>query len=88
MRSNFDVSNVVRAFLRRMFDEQPELIKEFTQAVAHERRITGELLPMMAVEVHKNSASPVQCLQIGLIQGMALGVLLERDRQARMKLVQ
>lgn len=84
-RSQFDVTNVTEAYLQRKFDEQAALVAEFREAVIHCRPLAMHLLPMLAVEAHKAKATPVMCVQIGLMQGLALGVLMERDRLARLR---
>jgi hypothetical protein len=85
--AQFDISNVVRHFLNSSTPERRELMKEFREEVIRNpamRRFVSEV----GQEAMKNRATPVMTLGIGVLYGMALGVLLERDRTREKKRIQ
>ena len=85
MSLNYDLTNVIQSFLNNDNpSERAELVRFFGQEIRASRAgkiFTGQI----GIHCAEAQMSPVQLLQIGIMYGAVLGVLLEKDRQAREK---
>lgn len=77
----FDLEQVIKHYWHGANSERAELIKTFREAVTHGGPEFKLLLAEVAEEVYKNGLGPVQCLACAMMYGMAIGVLVERERR-------
>jgi hypothetical protein len=84
MKKHFDLTNVVAAFLAEQYPERAELVSELGAALRAHARPVQYLIAQVAHEsVSQPGCTPAMTIEIGLLYGLALGVLLERDRLDR-----
>lgn len=79
---DYDVSNVVKAFLNEQYPQRADLIKHFRQEI-NDTPACKALLAEVAQKAMEHQLGPVAVLGCGLMYGMALGVLMEKDRTER-----
>jgi hypothetical protein len=85
---NFDVNNVVRAFLDGQFEDRASLVTELSSAVRQPSAVMKHLIVQVTEECLKTpNCTPFNTIQIGIMYGMVIGVLLERDRLAQKRKV-
>ena len=84
MQASYDTSEVTRRFLAGQYAERNDLVREFTQAIANTAAMR-HLLAEIGQEAAANNLGPVQVLSLGLMYGLTLGVLLEKERAERSK---
>ena len=83
--AQFDVTEVVREFLGGAYArERNELISEFSRAF-EENRALKLMLAEIGAECADLKDKPIRAVGRGMMYGMALGVLLERERELRSK---
>jgi hypothetical protein len=83
MRHNFDVNNVISAFLTEQYPERANLIAEIGAAMRQQSRPVQLLAAQVAHEcLEQPFCTPEMTVRIGLMYGTVLGILMERDRMA------
>lgn len=82
MASEFDVTEVVRNFLKTRTPKDRERFRIFKQEVVHNSTVK-HLLTEVGTEAMRNECTPVMCIQLGLIYGMTLGVKLAEEKVER-----
>jgi hypothetical protein len=88
MPDRFDISNVIAAFLRGQYPERPELVREMTKAFAMPSQAIKHLVDEVGNHAAQNNCTPVQTVGVGIMYGLVLGILLERDRVGRSRIIQ
>jgi hypothetical protein len=86
-RPNYDVSGVVTAFLNRQLPERAELVRFFHTEIFTLPAVK-ELMAAVATEAMAQKLDPVNVLALGLNYGLAIGVLLEKERAERERRLQ
>lgn len=82
--ANFDVTGVVTEFLRGKIPERKNLVHEITDAMRGNPAIFG-LIAEVGHNCVEHNHTAVQTINLGLMYGMVLGILLERERAERQK---
>lgn len=85
-RPKYDVSQVVAQFLANKFPERRELVHEITDAM-RDNIVVQNLLVEIGQNAVKNRMMPVDCIGLGVMYGMVLGILLEKEYRERGKMV-
>ena len=80
--ANYDVDQIVREFLRWKFPERADLVKEMSAAIRDSGAVRGLTIEIGQAAV-ENRQTPAQLIQNGLMYGMVLGILMERERRTR-----
>jgi hypothetical protein len=83
MSLNYDLTNVIAAFLENTNpSERAELVRFFGQEIRTSR--AGKILVgQIGTHCVEGGTNPIQLLQMGIMYGMVLGVLLEKDKAER-----
>jgi hypothetical protein len=79
---SYDFDIVVREFLNNHYPERAELVLEVGKAV-RSLPIMRMLGSEVAQEAMAGSTSPEQVIAIGLLYGMTIGILLEKEKSSR-----
>lgn len=88
MPANYDVDEVINQFLHGgMESDRRELMREFTDAMRSSNR-SKELVIEIGHHAQTNGLRPTDMIALGVIYGMSLGVLMEKERAARRKRVE
>ena len=82
--ANYDVGEVTAAFLNNALPGRAELVLEIGKAV-REQRVVKRLCIQVAEEAVAQQANPATTIQIGLMYGMVIGILLEKERAERQR---
>jgi len=77
-----DVSEVIKQFLAGKCSERGELIREFSLAIQHNLQ-TKLLLSEICHEAINSKLTPLHSVALGMMYGMTLGVLMEKERTER-----
>lgn len=78
--ANYDVSEIVKNFLNNLYGStRQELMKEFREATVDNTQVK-HLLAEIGYEAISKKLKPTDCIHLGLIYGMTLGVIAERER--------
>lgn len=83
---NFDVNGVIMEFLEGRVESRADLMREIMDAMGQRNRATTTLTA--AIAHHAASAplaTPETVVKTGIIYGMVLGILLEREYMSRQK---
>lgn len=86
MSRHYDLTNIAAAFLQHQIpeSERAELISEMSSAVRMPTKPVQLLVAQVAQEcLEQPACTPEITIKIGIMYGLALGVLCERDRRAR-----
>jgi len=81
--AKFDLTNVASAFVGHRIDEaeRAELVKELGAAVRMPAKPVQLLVAQVAHEcLEQPACTPEMAIRIGIMYGLVLGVLCERDR--------
>jgi hypothetical protein len=78
---DYDVTGITQEFLVNRIPERAELVRFFTGAM--NARVVKALVAEIGNAAANNGTSPIQTVGLGLMYGMTLGVLLEKDRVRR-----
>lgn len=82
----YDLTNIAAMFLNHELEEsvRTELIKHCSEAVRYPSKPVQRLVAQVAQEcLEQPACTPEVTIRIGLMYGMALGILCEQDRAAR-----
>ena len=80
--SKLDVTNVIAAFMQQKYPERHELIQVMQRGTIR-NQVAALLLKEIADECNGKGLNPIDYMAISLQFGLAIGVLLERDRVMR-----
>jgi len=83
---HFDLANIAAAFLDHKIEEseRAELVKELGEAVRYPAKPMQLLVAQVAHEcLEQPICTPETTIKIGIMYGLVLGVLCERDRKDR-----
>jgi hypothetical protein len=88
MAGKYDVTNVVASFLRGEYEERAELVRELGAAA----RMPGREMHLLVKQVVEECLAQPLCtpettVRIGVMYGMVIGTLLEKDRADRKRLM-
>jgi len=82
--SQFDVNNVITAFLDHRYENRADLVREIGAAMRGMNRPMNSLIAQVASAcLEQPACTPEMTIRIGIMYGMVIGVLLERDRISR-----
>lgn len=84
---DYDVTNVLAAFHKRMYEERPKLMEYFRDRYNNQDMLTAALFKEIADTVISQRYGPLQTLMMGVVYGSTLGVLMEADRLERQHLI-
>jgi hypothetical protein len=79
MPANYDVNEVIRQYVHNAIGERPALIKEITAGL-RDSRAAMHLLSEIGEACLKNNMGPLEGLSFSLMQGIVIGILLEKER--------
>lgn len=86
-RANYDTETVFEAFLNHQMisnSERQELLRITRDGIWHSHK-SKMLLAEVCQEAADQRLDPVNCIALGMNFGMVLGILLERERNERLR---
>lgn len=79
MKFRYDIDEIIRHFLQGHYPDRPAMMREFRIAL-QESKNGIHLFREIAEEALPRRAGPVECVQLGVLYGIVLGVIMERER--------
>jgi hypothetical protein len=82
--ANYDLNEVIKAFMRREFPERNDLVKFFGNAIRTEKVPNRFLSEIVTEALRSTNGQPADCMALALMYGMVIGALVEKQTKRRL----